>query len=249
MYRYADGVRGYKVRCAGVSCIFEFEAYEYCGSLRRPDDPSEDEIVRARPKRSSGLADEAIPLVTGDGEAEGTQGVISYGNGGCDEVSVDLESVDERGGTTLPPDNASSGSSNRYYDPSTSPTPPPDLPSAAGGGGVVGSHMTMPSSVENGFSMARDGGVGVAQPFPLDEISPPLPLASSSLGSSLAPQARGVALPPTLGHAGPLLQNRGIEEGSLSSRGRGSDKNVRWSPSPTPEPDNSLPHARQWTSV
>lgn len=26
-----DGQRGYKVKCGGVSCVFEFEAYRFCG--------------------------------------------------------------------------------------------------------------------------------------------------------------------------------------------------------------------------
>lgn len=38
IYRYVDGQRGYKVVCGRVSCIFEFEAYRYCGELSHPDD-------------------------------------------------------------------------------------------------------------------------------------------------------------------------------------------------------------------
>ena len=40
--RYVDGQKGYKVVCGGVSCIFEFEAYEFCG---HDPDSSDDDVA------------------------------------------------------------------------------------------------------------------------------------------------------------------------------------------------------------
>lgn len=47
--RYVDGQKGYKVTCGGVSCVFEFEAYEFCGY-----EPDDDDTL-------SGISSEARP--------------------------------------------------------------------------------------------------------------------------------------------------------------------------------------------
>ena len=43
--RYVDGQKGCKVVCGGVSCIFEFEVYKFCGHDLVNDDPDSAKVA------------------------------------------------------------------------------------------------------------------------------------------------------------------------------------------------------------
>jgi hypothetical protein len=91
MCRLVDGEQGYKVLCGGVSCIFEFEAYEFCDT---ESDDSDADSLGASPNGFENV-DGGARTVSGDGgvrtvSVDGGVRTVSV-DGGAQTVSVDME--------------------------------------------------------------------------------------------------------------------------------------------------------------
>lgn len=95
--RYVDGQKGYKVVCGGVSCVFEFVAYEFCGHDNSASDTSSEVLLEMV---ASGPDEEDIDGGYG-GSGGGTgpsRATIVPGGNGERTVAVDMEQHHERRG-------------------------------------------------------------------------------------------------------------------------------------------------------